>query len=287
MKSIVIAAIFFLTLTSVYSQYKNSVPEIDKPNAKLEISKSTEIQNSPQGKDAYSDKNEKSPALGAVLSGLVPGAGQFYAKSYLKSALFIGVEAGLWILYAIFEKKGDDQTIFYQNYANQNWDVRRYAQWLVQENFPGSGGINPSEPDREVLRQQINICESQNFSHTLPPYGAQQYYEVIGKYQNYVAGWAEAVGMNINKNNYGSIKLPQVDYYMNERQSANKYYDKGTLTLTGVIINHLLSAVDGVLSVNSYNNKIKVKGNVSVEPVYSFQENRRIMVPHFNLSVNF
>ena len=43
----------------------------------------------------------KSPFIGAGLSAIIPGAGQFYAKNYLKTAIFLAVEAGLWINYAL------------------------------------------------------------------------------------------------------------------------------------------------------------------------------------------
>ncbi|MCE1164746.1 MAG: hypothetical protein LWX07_05005 [Bacteroidetes bacterium] len=230
---------------------------------------------------------EKSPVLGALLSAAVPGAGEFYAKKYVKSAIFLAVEAGLWATYAVFQKKGNDQTTSYQNYADQHWSVVKYATWLKDQNFPGSGNINTSS-DPVTLRAQINQCEEQSgFSHTLPNYGDQQYYEVIGKYRTYTCGWDQA-GPDITKNNYETYPiLSQVNFYMDERQKANNYYDRGTTTMMVVILNHIASAVDGVLSVNSYNNKLSVQGNVSFAPVYSYKEGRSVVTPYFNLKVGF
>lgn len=230
---------------------------------------------------------EKSPFIGAVLSGLVPGAGEFYAKSYVKSAIFLGVEAGLWVMYSIFQNKGNTQTDFFQNYANQNWDIHRYATWLQQQGFPSSAQINPNEQNIDVLRAQINICEEQNFSHTLPPFGDQQYYEVIGKYENFLAGWSTASSINITRQNYFDQHLGQVDYYMTERQKANDYYDRGSLTLTGVILNHVISLADAVWSVHSYNSRLSVQGYVDVKSRYSIIHNEQVLVPHANLVVNF
>ena len=105
-----------------------------------------------------------------MFSGIIPGTGEFYAKSYIKGAIFLAIEAGLWIAYANYENKGDEQTQNYQNYANQNWDVYKYAGWLKDQNFSGSDGIDLSA-NKETLRRQINVCEAQNFSHQLPPYG--------------------------------------------------------------------------------------------------------------------
>lgn len=229
----------------------------------------------------------KSPFLGAGLSAIIPGAGQLYAKNYVKSAIFIAAEAGLWVVYAVFQGKGNDQTNTYQNYANGNWNMRKYAQWLKDQSFTGAAGINTNADD-VTLRAQINACESASgFSHQLPPPGDQQYYEVIGKYQTYISGWSTADVGIINKNNYETYHLQQVSDYMDSRQKANDYYNKGTTTLMVVVLNHIVSAVDGVLSVNSYNNKYVLKANVSFAPVFSNQLGRAVVTPFANVSFTF
>ena len=228
----------------------------------------------------------KSPILGATMSAVIPGAGQIYSKSFIKSAVFLAVEAGLWITYAVFQGKGNDQTTSYENYANQNWNMRKYAQWLKDQSFQRADQINMSADDY-TLRLQINYCEEINFSHQLPPPGEQQYYEVIGKYQNYVTGWSTADVTVINKNNYGTTKLSQVSFYMDERQKANDYYNNGTTTLMVVVLNHLVSAVDGFLSVNSYNNKYVLKGGVSFQPVFSHKLGKSVVTPFANVSFTF
>jgi hypothetical protein len=243
---------------------------------------SIDINNSEQ----VNNPNLKSTFLGGLFSGIIPGAGQFYAKSYIKSAAFLAAEVGLWVAYGIFQKKGNDQTSYYQDYANKNWDMRKYGQWLKDQGYTKSGDIDLSSPDN-VLRAQINACEEINFSHTLPPWGEQQYYEVIGKYQNFLSGWSTATSA-ITKNNYLDYKLPQVDQYMTDRQQANTYYNRGTTMITVVIINHLLSAADGVWSVMRYNSKfINVKSSVDVQGHYSYNQQRTVIVPHLNLSISF
>jgi len=229
---------------------------------------------------------EKNPLLAATMSAIIPGTGQFYAKNYVKSAIFLGLEAGLWITYAIFQKKGDDQTDVYRKYADENWSVRKYASWLKTEGFPGSGIIDPNLQNLEILREQINACEdSAGFSHKLPPFGDQQYYEVIGKYQNYISGWSEAIG--VTKNNFQTYKLAQVDFYMNERERANTFYNNGSMTLTVVIVNHILSAADAVWSVSLFNKSLEVKTSVNVKYIYSMSDFRYNLTPFANLKVSF
>ena len=228
---------------------------------------------------------EKSPYLGALFSGIIPGTGELYAKSYIKAAIFFAVEAGLWTAYSIYQSEGNQQTEDYQNFADNHWDVYKYAQWLKDQNFSGSEGINLSA-DKYTLRKQVNVVEAQNFSHQLPPYGEQQYYELIGKYQNFVTGWEDADLTQVNRNNYGSYKTDMFVNYSYDRQEANSYYDKGTTSLTLIIFNHILSSADAAWSVTMFNKDLKVKTGVAMKNRYSYYGEKH-MVPHANLSITF
>lgn len=280
-----------LSLLFISSVFNISSAQTSSNYRKLELSNKLLSQDSKINlKDKYnksiqSKPNEKSPYLGALFSGLIPGTGEFYAERYLKGAIFLAVEAGLWIAYANYENKGDDQTAEYQSYANTYWDVYKYAEWLKRENFSGSGDIILTA-DKETLRRQINVCEAQNFSHQLPPYGAQQYYELIGKYQNFVTGWADADFDVVNRNNYGTYKTQMFNDYSYDRQEANSYYDKATTSLTLVVLNHILSAADGAWSVSMFNKDLKVKTSVHLENKYSSIGEKK-MVPVANLNIIF
>lgn len=227
----------------------------------------------------------KSPVLGALFSGIIPGTGEFYAKSFVKAAIFFGIEAGLWTAYSIYESNGNQQTEDYQSYANQNWDVYKYATWLKEQNFSGSDGIDLST-DKYQLRKQVNIVEAQNFSHQLPPYGAQQYYELIGKYQNFVAGWADADLNVMNRNNYITYKTNMFVDYSYDRQEANDYYNKSSTTLSLIILNHVLSSADAAWSVSMFNKDLKVKTGIHFENQYSYDLQKKL-VPVANINVTF
>ncbi len=272
-----------------FESSSQNIPSLELKNKVLNDDKNIDITN-----NVFSNHNinrdstkEKELMLGGLMSAVLPGAGQFYAKKYIKSAVFLAVEAGLWVTYAIFQKKGDDQTEMYQNYANNNWSIRRYASWLQRYGFPGSGVIDLNAPN-EVLRGQVNICEdSSGFSHKLPDFGDQQYYEVIGKYQTYISGWSTADPNVITRNNYENYHLPQVAQYMSDRQQANKYYDNGTTAITVVIVNHVLSAADAIWSVSVFNKKLDMKTSMRVEYLYNSSELQYRLTPFANLKVYF
>lgn len=242
-------------------------------------------------KSLQNNPDKKSPYLGALFSGIIPGTGELYAKSYIKGAIFLAVEAGLWIAYSSYESDGNSQTDAYQSYANQNWSMNKYAQWLVDQNFSGSAAIeDPNTTNLDLLRRQVNIVEAQNFSHQLPAIGSQQYYELIGKYQNFVVGWADAdPTINTNPgsaNYYGTYQTPMYEDYSYSRQQANSYYDKANTSLTLVIVNHLLSAADAAWSVSMFNKDLKIKTSVHMENKYSYSGQRKL-TPVANLNITF
>ncbi|HCA42847.1 MAG TPA: hypothetical protein DEP28_06290 [Bacteroidetes bacterium] len=278
---------FIFTINSNQSFSQNEKLDLNNSVISSEIN-STELTISKNNESIklFSAKKEKSPVLGAVLSGLVPGAGEFYAESYIKAAAFFAVEVGLWTFKFMNDKKGDDKTTEYQKIADQNWDIYKYAGWLQRENFSGASNLDLTA-DKETLRRQVNVVEQQNFSHSLPNFGAQQYYEVIGKYQSFIAGWSWSDLNVVTRNNYFNYRPEQVDNYMIVRQDANDYYDKASLSITGVILNHLLSAADAAWSVSMFNNEIRMKSSIETKNLYSIKNGKRMLIPFGNLSVTF
>ncbi len=298
----IILSLSLLIIVTAFGYAQTKMPGDFSPLKKSAVLPSLELKNKVLNNDGYVDINKKvfeernssydSSAkknyfLAGLMSAVLPGSGQFYTKSYIKSAIFLAVEAGLWITYAHFQKKGNDQTDAYQNYADNNWSIKRYASWLQRYGFPGSGGINLNAPP-EVLRAQVNVCEnSSGFSHKLPDFGDQQYYEVIGKYQTYISGWSTADPNIITRDNYEAYHLSQVTQYMADRQQANTYFDHGTTAMSVVIINHILSAADAVWDVSIFNKNLKVKTSMKVNYMYNYFDSGYRLAPFANLKVYF
>lgn len=224
--------------------------------------------------------HHKSPWLAAGMSLLVPGSGEFYSESYWKSAVFLAVEVGAWALAYHFDKRGDRQTDFFQGFADQHWSVVQYAQYTIdnvidptrrpyyQQNvFTSSAASLP--PWQRVNWDVLNQMEREIggfYSHTLPRYGEQQYYELIGKYPQFNQGWDDA---NLSlPPDYFVIKenlTPRYLYYSGERGKANDYYRNASTFVTVAVVNHVLSAIDAAWSASSYNRAI-AEGTVQAIP---------------------
>ncbi len=215
------------------------------------------------------EPSRKSPWLAAGLSLLIPGAGEFYSESYWKAALFFALDVAVWGLAYHFDKKGDRQTDFFQNYADEHWSVVKYAQFSLEYFIPTerwneySGLIAPGvdPPWKRVNWNLLNRLEREisgtasgrYYSHTLPPYGEQQYYELIGKYPQYAPGWDDQELPYI----YSEANVsPNFKYYARERGKANDFYNTATTFVTIAIINHVLSALDAAWSAASYNHNL-------------------------------
>ncbi len=229
--------------------------------------------------------HKKSPLIAGALSFVLPGAGQFYTENYWKTALFVVIEGAAITTAVVYDKKGDNQTADFQKFANQNWSVVRYAQWLMdhkaQLNLPDDCNItiNPDAslpPQQRVNWDELNHCE-QVFSHRLHPYGDQQYYELIGKYPQFSPGWVTFQGDDYHN-------IPQIFHdYSHMRGKANDYYNVAAKAVIAIYVNHVLSILDAVLDAVSYNKNLVMNVRVKKENV-AFNEE---LIPTFNIKYNF
>jgi len=209
--------------------------------------------------DSMGHAGGKSPWLAAGMSLVVPGAGQAYNGDYWKTALFLAVEVGAWALAYHYDKKGDQQTDYFQGYADEHWDVVQYGQYTEGNLKPSRPPYNWRIPGTEGRPpwEQVNWAELNRmerdiggyYSHTLPPHGEQQYYELIGKYPQFNQGWDDA-DLSLPPN-YDVIKAnltPQFTYYAGERGKANEYYSSATTYVTIALVNHVVSAIEAAWS---------------------------------------
>lgn len=206
----------------------------------------------------------KSPWLAAGLSLVVPGSGEVYAKSYWRAAAFFLADVAFWYAAYKYNNKGNRQTDSFQDFANQHWSVVQYATYAEQTlkpqgsnyawRIPGKEGRPPWEQVNwaELNRMERDISATspgQYYSHILPPYNDQQYYELIGKYPQFNQGWDDAPASF----NYGEPLTQRFVYYSGERGKANDFYNSASTFVTIAIINHVVSALDAAWSAGSYN----------------------------------
>ena len=220
-------------------------------------------------------QNKKSPFLAALMSLAVPGAGDFYAGEYWKTAIFLAVEAVAITTAIIYEGKGDDQTESFENFANTHWSPQRYARWALDNATRINNNVDPTnynvfQNDGSVNWSELNRLEGAIggwFSHRLAARGDQQYYEMIGKYQQFNSGWDDFEEDPNDPFTFGDPLTEKFLFYSGERGKANDFYNVARWAVVGIVTNHIVSAVSAALSTNNYNKELEMKLNIKKEHI--------------------
>ncbi|RJP59395.1 MAG: hypothetical protein C4543_06705 [Ignavibacteriales bacterium] len=237
------------------------------------------------------NQHKKSAFLSALMSIALPGSGQFYNGDYWKSAIFLAVEAAAITLGVIYDGKGDDQTDFYENYADQNWNVKQYAQWTLDNANRINSLVDPTEFNLFDNQGNLNWSELNRlesaigkwYSHRLPRQGDQQYYEMIGKYQQFNAGWVDFTEDPNDPYDYGDPLTNNFLYYSEQRGLANDYYNVAKWAVIGIVTNHILSAVEAAFATGAYNRRLESQLNIKREQIGFHTE----YYPELSLRINF
>ncbi len=251
-------------------------------NARMDLLASVEMTrmiDSSQGRIYDNDLGKKSPLLAGAMSLVIPGSGEYYTKSYWRAGGFVLAEAALWIFYASYYSKGNNQTDLFQNYADDHWSVVRYAQW-IQDNvtklnpdvssFTGYliPGTENRPPWERVDWSKINAVENaiaqragNGFTHQLPHRPEQQYFELIGKYPQFAAGWDDAGVMTPERIINSDVSARFLEY-SKMRGKANDFYNIATTGSVLIVVNHLLSALDAAWSAAQFNHRLKIEAHL-------------------------
>ncbi len=235
---------------------------------------------------------------------VVPGAGQALNKTWWRAGLYAAIEATsvyLLIDYRNNALKGERK---YERWADNNWSVVQYSRWLVEYHevnglknpyideleamLNGSeASFNPQQDWdiiglnvlRNVERNTPYITSDQlasgNFSHTLPDYGSQQYYELIAKYYQYQAGWKD---YHTFHDNIGNIGADYNQRYLIDRNGsyASPFFYRGVRLadqfntdfrrsgyfVSLLIANHIISAFDAFFTVKLKQNKLQATSSM-------------------------
>ncbi|MDZ7264475.1 MAG: hypothetical protein ONB16_07815 [candidate division KSB1 bacterium] len=197
----------------------------------------------------------KLPKRALFFSALIPGAGEMYVGSYLKAAAFFMVEVSAWTFYAVYNQKGKDKEKEFQQFADENWDPMAWLAWYESA---------PKElRDRFTHASHMAELIDQNKK-------TQQYYEMIGKYSEFVVGW-QGVPRDLDYDfdkivDYRKNNCQIADDYMKQRAKSNDLFAQARTGTTIAMLNHLLSAIDAAWTAKQHNNRL-VKTSLRFEQI--------------------
>jgi len=138
-----------------------------------------------------------------------------------------------------------------------------YEDLIYPDGVPTNADPGYYPPFSAVDWAELNEMEravasgSNGYTHTLPYYGEQQYYELIGKYQEFYQGWDDADPTLVTYDQIAQrllqAPLPNMSYYSVERGKANSYYNTASTWVAVAIVNHVVNALYAGLSAGWYN----------------------------------
>lgn len=256
----------------------------------------------------------RSVPLALGLSAVVPGLGQAYNRQWVKALVGLGIEAFVITSSIVWDNRGRDLEDDFQQYAHAYWDPGRYAHWLndyavfLQEDFGTPidappievpSGIDFRQPETWSTDQwrtmnqffsQIRAVEGEvihpetgaAFSHKLPDFSEQQYYELIGKYFQFAPGWTDygdgSATPWLNEDGTYSVLIdpertasdgskPNVSdrffEYADDHAEANDYLRRASRVSALLIANHFLAAIDAAISAKLHNDRITTRLEVT------------------------
>ncbi|MFD2532002.1 hypothetical protein [Gracilimonas halophila] len=245
--------------------------------------------------------SRENPGIAFAASALIPGAGQAANGKWVRAGVYFATEVVGLIYHLDRNAKAREQEKAYEQFTHNNWSVVAYAEWLVNYSQLHSldndwqsleAEILGDDPNWENTREDWNQVpistlrnvEDQtpfifqdrigsNFSHELPDYGSQQYYELISKYYQYQPGWRDwyteitsAQNQNISMYRYfwnGEDEPFDLFYEgRNRAQEFNQNYRVAGNILKLLVVNHIVSAFDALFTVQLKKSRIETETNL-------------------------
>ena len=252
----------------------------------------------------------KSVPLALGLSAVLPGAGQAYNGQWVKAAVMLGLEAAVITGTVAWNNQGQNLEADYQEYAHQFWSPTKYADWLndyslfIQDSFGANvtapavvvpQNINFQAPNtwsdqewmmvqeffvqiQDLERQMFHVETQAVFSHTLPHFSEQQYYELVGKYYQFAPGWSDypewregdgytaaidpsMTGPNDTKPNVSD----RFFQYADDHAYANDVLRRASRVSMLLIVTHFAGAIDAAVSAKLHNQRITPQIRMQVD----------------------
>ncbi len=262
--------------------------------------------------DVQSAPGLRSVPLAFGMSAILPGAGQMYNGQWGKAIAAVALEAAVVTGYVVLRRKGFNAEDVFKTEAHLNWSPARYARWLngYTEFLEQEHGANITAPPITILTgvdferpgdwtaadrqsvaefvEQIRVVERDVFhpetgavfSHQLPGFGEQQYYELIGKYFQFAPGWSDYPEWENEAGEFTPAIDPEMTgeggskpnvsekfraYARDHAHSQDLLRQASRVSLL-FVVNHLIASVDAAVSAKLHNDRISTRLGLAYTP---------------------
>jgi hypothetical protein len=165
-------------------------------------------------------KPVRKPGVSFLLSAILPGAGQLYNGDD-RGYLYLGIEAAAWFARLSYLDAGNKKENEFERFADVHWMLTLYRS------RGDSLGANYTVENDSLI---VGFFRRDR----------QQYYEEIGKYDKFRAGWDDWA---YDPANDRAIS-PNRAHYRKMRQQSNDLLDRARLALAATLVNRVVSSVD-------------------------------------------
>ncbi len=195
-------------------------------------------------------QDRKSPGVAALMSAILPGSGEFWVGSKTRAVMFFGLEVLGVATSRTWEGKGDDLEDAFRVRADSTYNPWNYLAWRDSRNSRFSS-ITHALPCSSFVKAAPSSVPVPAAIANCPGSDKQQFYELIGKYDQFVSGWDD-----VHDSDTGNrVEFTEVDSAENfqsetrlsyevDRNESNKYLKRAS-TIQGLrLVNHVFSAID-------------------------------------------
>ena len=231
------------------------------------------------------------PARPMLYSLILPGVGQWYNKSPVwKIGLFAGIEAASIFSRLQWRKKAEDIRLKYEIFADDNWDLETWISNTLNTPLGNYADVHINGTHKLILVLSGSLAEQygnyvssdslENNAHwvytgEVNVLRDRDFYENIGKYDQFVGGWTDCYGpannqlwFEVEKDVGDSteiiISTPNKEDYVGQRARSNDYLNMAKYAVSAVMFNHVISALESVWS-TQVRNRPKKEQNVQTK----------------------
>ena len=200
-------------------------------------------------------------AAAMIASAVLPGMGELYVATgskklshYLRVPVFIALDAYFWYSYRDNYDKGKEVKAEYEMFGDEHWSEERFL--LLHPYCDGIGGCDSWE-------QYNEDCDLFFFPYIPKALDHEEYYENMGKYDEFAFGWDDWDGdwdydnfepWTPNRTTYWAMRIESDDYLL----KADRY-------VMALIINRVVSMLDAGWLAYRYNKGVYDDGGWTLD----------------------
>ena len=221
--------------------------------------------------ETVSSSGSKSPKLAFLMSLIIPGTGELYAGATKRGVGFLAVEGGSWGAYGAFRSKGKDKEKEFRAFADDNWKLDEYQAWRGSGRTYGDTTHTlpfKNEEDRRQNQGQIGRGEGID---------TQQYYELIGKYDQFVFGWKDKSSSN-PADSAQTVTSKNRFLYEDMRNESNKQLKRASFVLGIVLFNHVVSGIDAAKFAQTHGKTVALEERLRIRMGLMADEGRQVPI---------